>query len=135
MIYAPVPWSETLRGREWTKEWNDINFVPTSSIIAEHLAKADDMLMNDDFKAQLRVTTLSTRHLQGQHSDTQAKVDKLQDSVTRQDMNFNLDKKKFFKPAFDRIEYIEKEQEKQKDQLYDILKRGSRKISSTNSTQ
>ena len=24
---APVPWSETPRGKEWTKEWNDVNFV------------------------------------------------------------------------------------------------------------
>ena len=86
------------------------------------MAKADEMLQNDDFKAQLRVTALSTRNLQGQHSATQAKVDKLKDSITTQDMNVPLDKKKFCKPTFDKIEYIEKEQEKQKAQLSEILK-------------
>ncbi|KAL8120303.1 hypothetical protein AgCh_017461 [Apium graveolens] len=70
---VPVPWSETHRGKEWTKEWNTISFVPSEKILAEHLAKVDEMLINDDFKAQLRVTALSTRHLQGQYSTTHAK--------------------------------------------------------------
>ncbi|KAL8132948.1 hypothetical protein AgCh_008427 [Apium graveolens] len=51
---APVPWSETPRGKEWTKEWNTVDFVPTANILAKHLAKADKMLINDDFRAQLR---------------------------------------------------------------------------------
>ncbi|KAL8104805.1 hypothetical protein AgCh_028832 [Apium graveolens] len=50
------------------------NFVPSEKILVEHLEKADEMLINDDFKAQLGVTTLSTRHLQGQHSTTHAKT-------------------------------------------------------------
>ncbi|MDV3180609.1 MAG: hypothetical protein Q8829_02950, partial [Candidatus Phytoplasma australasiaticum] len=74
---APIPWSETPRGKKWTKEWNTVSFVPSEKILAEHLAKADEMLINNDFKAQLRVTALSTRHLQGQHSTTHAKVNKI----------------------------------------------------------
>ncbi|KAL8091512.1 hypothetical protein AgCh_033945 [Apium graveolens] len=70
---APVPWSETPRGKEWTKEWNTVSFVPSEKILAEHLAKADEMMINEDFKTQLRVTALSTRHLQGQHSTTHVK--------------------------------------------------------------
>ena len=110
---APVPWSETPRGKEWTKEWNSVSFVPSEKILAEHLAKADYMLINDDFKAQLRVTALSARHLQGQHSITHDKVTKIQESLIQQDMNVKLEKNRFFKPAFDRIGYIEKTQEKQ----------------------
>ena len=37
-------------------------------------------------------------------------------------MNVNLDNKRFFQPAFDRIGYIEKTQEKQQAQISDILK-------------
>ncbi|KAL8119347.1 hypothetical protein AgCh_016755 [Apium graveolens] len=92
---APVPWSETPRGQEWIKEWNKVDFVPTANILAEHLAKADEMLMNDDFKAQLRVTALSTWHLQGQHSITQAKVNKIQETLIQQDMNVKLEKNRF----------------------------------------
>ncbi|KAL8147825.1 hypothetical protein AgCh_005225 [Apium graveolens] len=87
---APVPWSETPRGKEWTKEWNTVSFVPSEKILAEHLAKADEMLINDDFKAQLRVTALSTRHLQGQHSTTHAKTLKGKDD--KNDDQGNSDK-------------------------------------------
>jgi len=80
------------------------------------------MLLNDDFKAQLRVTALSTRHLQGQHSTTHAKVNKIQETLIQQDMNVKLEKNRFFKPAFDRIAYIEKTQEKQQTQIEEILK-------------
>ncbi|KAL8119762.1 hypothetical protein AgCh_017026 [Apium graveolens] len=80
------------------------------------------MLINDDFKAQLRVTALSTMHLQGQHSITHDKVNKIQESLIQQDMNVKLEKNRFFKPAFDRIGYIEKTQEQQQAQIYDILK-------------
>ncbi|KAL8103743.1 hypothetical protein AgCh_028081 [Apium graveolens] len=59
---APVPWSETPRGKEWTKEWNS------------------------------------------------------------QDINVKLEKNRFFKPAFDRIAYIDKTQEKQLTQIDEILK-------------
>ncbi|KAL8102783.1 hypothetical protein AgCh_027344 [Apium graveolens] len=75
---APVPWSETPRGQEWTKEWNSVTFVPSEKILAEHVAKADEMLINDDFKTQLRVTALSTRHLQ---ASQQSQLDEIQASV------------------------------------------------------
>ncbi|KAL8116595.1 hypothetical protein AgCh_022941 [Apium graveolens] len=119
---TPVPWSETPRGQEWTKEWNIVTFVPSEKILAEHLAKADEMLINDDFKTQLRVTALSTRHLQGQHSITHDKVNKIQENLIQQDMNLKLENKRFFQPTFDRIAYIEKTQEKQQSQIDEILK-------------
>ena len=37
-------------------------------------------------------------------------------------MNVKLEKNKLFKPAFNRIGYIEKTQEKQQDQISEILK-------------
>ncbi|KAL8088426.1 hypothetical protein AgCh_038274 [Apium graveolens] len=118
---APVPWSETPRGKEWTKELNSVSFVPSEKILVEHLAEADEMLINDDFKAQLRVTALSTRHLQGQHSITHDKVNKIQEALIQPDMNVKLEKNRFFKPAFDRIAYIEKTPEKQQTQIEEIL--------------
>ena len=132
---APVPWSEAPREKEWTKEWNTINFVPSEKILAEYLAKADEMLINDDFKAQLRVITLSTRHLQGQHSITHDKVNKIQENLIQQDMNLKLEKNRFFKPAFDRIAYIEKTQEKQQTQIEEILKNQSSHQSQLNEIQ
>ncbi|KAL8090662.1 hypothetical protein AgCh_039917 [Apium graveolens] len=119
---APVPWSETNRGKEWIKEWNKVDFVPTSNILAKHLDKDDEMLVNDDFKAQLRVTALSTRNLQGQHSITQTKVNKIQETLIQKDINFILDKNRFFKPAFNKVEAIEKAQEKQQAQIAEVLK-------------
>ena len=92
---APIPWSETNRVREWIQEWNKVDFVPTANILVDHLAKANEMLVNDDFKAQLRVTALSTRNLQGQHSITQAKVNKIQETLIQQDMNVKLEKNRF----------------------------------------
>ena len=49
-------------------------------------------------------------------------MNKIQETLIQQDMNVKLEKNRFFKPAFDRIEYIEKTQEKQQAQLSDILK-------------
>ncbi|KAL8114321.1 hypothetical protein AgCh_021245 [Apium graveolens] len=119
---APVPWSETPQGQEWTKEWNSVTFVPSEKILAEHLAKADEMLINDDFKTQFRVTALSTRHMQGLHSTTHAELRKVKEELLKQDMTRKLDKKKFFRPTFDRVVYIEKTQEKHQSQIDDILK-------------
>ncbi|KAL8120989.1 hypothetical protein AgCh_017960 [Apium graveolens] len=119
---TPVPWSETPRGQEWNKEWNSVTFVPSEKILAEHLAKADEMLINDDFKTQLRVTALSTRHLQGLYSITHAELHKIQEELLKQEMTQKLDKEKFFQPTFDRVAYIEKTQEKQQSQINDILK-------------
>ncbi|PMX22226.1 hypothetical protein, partial [Pseudomonas sp. MPR-R2A4] len=88
-------------------------FVPTEKILADHLAKANELLVNEDFKTLLRVTALTTRHLQGQQSVTQAKVDKIQETLMQQDTVVKLDTKRFFKPSFDQITNIEKTQEKQ----------------------
>ncbi|KAL8094300.1 hypothetical protein AgCh_035994 [Apium graveolens] len=88
---APVPWSETPAGQEWTKEWNSVSCVPNALHLAEHLTKADEMLHSDDFKIQLR------------------------------EQVWKLDKKKFFQPTIDRVAYIEKTQEKQQAQIDQIL--------------
>ena len=74
---APIPWEDTHRGVEWTKKWNDTDFIPSSNILTEHIAKADELLTNADLKTQLKITALSTKHLQGLHSSTHEKVDTL----------------------------------------------------------
>ncbi|KAL8157879.1 hypothetical protein AgCh_002553 [Apium graveolens] len=119
---APVPWSETPAGQEWTKEWNSVSCVPTEKHLAEHLTKADDMLNSDDFKTQLRVTALSTKHLQALHSTTHAELHKIQEEFIKQEQVWKINKKKFFQPTFDRIAYIEKTQDHQQAQIDDILK-------------
>ncbi|KAL8147046.1 hypothetical protein AgCh_004677 [Apium graveolens] len=119
---APVPWSETPAGQEWTKEWNSVSCVPIAKHLAEHLTKADEMFNSDDFKTQLRVTALSTKHLQGLHSTTHAELYKIQEEFIKHDQIQKIDKKKFFQPTFDRIAYIEKTQEKQQALIDDILK-------------
>ncbi|KAL8125055.1 hypothetical protein AgCh_012653 [Apium graveolens] len=118
---APVPWSETPVGQEWTKEWNSVSCVPTAIHLAEHLTKADEMLNSDDLKTQLRVTALSIKHLQGLHSTTHAELHKIQENFLKQEQVWKIDKKKFFQPTIDRIAYIEKTQEKQQAQIDDIL--------------
>ncbi|KAL8134537.1 hypothetical protein AgCh_009526 [Apium graveolens] len=118
---APVPWSETPAGQEWTKEWNSVSCVPNALHLAEHLTKADEMLNSDDFKTQLRVTALSTKHLQGLHSNTHAELHKIQENFIKQEQVWKIDKKKFFQPTIDRIAYIEKTQEKQQAQIDQIL--------------
>ncbi|KAL8101334.1 hypothetical protein AgCh_033278 [Apium graveolens] len=118
---APVPWSETPAGQEWTKEWNSVSCVPNALHLAEHLTKADEMLHYDDFKTQLRVTALSTKHLQGLHSNTHAELHKIQENFIKQEQVCKIDKKKFFHPTIDRVAYIEKTQEKQQAQIDQIL--------------
>ncbi|KAL8114452.1 hypothetical protein AgCh_021347 [Apium graveolens] len=118
---APVPWSETPAGQEWTKEWNSVLCVPNALHLAEHLTKADEMLNSDDFKTQLRVTALSTKHLQGLHSNTHAELHKIQENFIKQEQVWKIDKKKFFQPTIDRVAYIEKTQEKQQAQIDQIL--------------
>lgn len=113
-----TPWSETPRGKEWSKS----DFIPSSSVLADHYKKADEFLLTDEFKAQLRISALSTRHLSGEHYAIQAQIGRIKDAITEQNMNWTLDKKKFFQPTHDRIAYIEKEQEKQKAQLDQVLK-------------
>ncbi|KAL8104298.1 hypothetical protein AgCh_028500 [Apium graveolens] len=118
---APVPWSETPTGQEWTKEWNSVSCVPNTLHLAEHLTKADEMLNSDDFKTQLRVTALSTKHLQGLHSNTHAELHKIQENFIKQEQVWKIDEKKFFQPTIDRVAYIEKTQEKQQAQIDQIL--------------
>ena len=79
-------------------------------------------LNSDDFKTQLRVTALSTKHLQGLHSTTHAELHKIREEFIKQDQVHKIDKKKFFQPTFDRIAYIEKTQDNQQAQIDDILK-------------
>ncbi|KAL8119033.1 hypothetical protein AgCh_016511 [Apium graveolens] len=119
---APVPWSETRASQEWTKEWNSVSCVPTDKHLAEHLTKADEMLNSDDFKTQLRVTALSTKHLQGLHSTTHTELHKIQENFIKQEQVWKIDKKKFFQPTIDRIAYIEKTQDHQQAQIDEILK-------------
>ena len=47
---APVPWEETFRGVEWTRKWNEPDFIPISTVLSEHVSKADELLINSDFK-------------------------------------------------------------------------------------
>ena len=117
-----MPWSETPAGQEWTKEWNSVSCVPTDKHLAEHLTKADEMLNSDDFKTQLRVTALSTKHLQGLHSNTHAELHKIQENFIKQEQVWKLDKKKFFQPTIDRVAYIEKTQDHQQAKIDEILK-------------
>ena len=90
---APVPWSETPAGQEWTKEWNSVSCVPNAQHLAEHLTKADEMLISGDFKTQLRVTALSTKHLQGLHSNTHAELHLLREELMKQEQVHKIDKK------------------------------------------
>ncbi|KAL8103728.1 hypothetical protein AgCh_028071 [Apium graveolens] len=118
---ASVPCEETHRGIEWTKKWNEPDFIPSLNILKDHISKADELLTNYDFKTQLKVTALSTKSLQGLHSTTEAKVDKLQDTDDKLDMEIKLDKKRFIRPIQEKVEAIEKVQEKKQAQLDEVL--------------
>ena len=116
---APVPWEETHMGFEGTKKWNESDFIPSTKILTEHVSKAD--LSNSDFKTQLKITALTTKSLQGLHSETQAKVDKLQESANKLDIQIKLDKTRIIKPTLEKVEAIEKTQEKQHAQISEVL--------------
>ncbi|KAL8089399.1 hypothetical protein AgCh_039010 [Apium graveolens] len=116
-----VPWEETFRGVEWTKKWNESDFIPSSHVLSEHISKADELLTNSDFKQQLKVTALSTKNLQGLHSKTHEKVDKLQESADKLDLMLKLDKNRFIRPIQEKVEAIEQVQEKQQAQLDEVL--------------
>ena len=118
---APIPWEDTHRSVEWTKKWNDTDFIPSSNILTEHIAKADELLTNSDFMTQLKVTALSTKNLQCLHSATQEKVDKLLEKAEKLDMETKLDKKRFIRPISEKVEAIEKVQEKQQAQITEVL--------------
>ncbi|KAL8155357.1 hypothetical protein AgCh_000661 [Apium graveolens] len=55
---APIPGEDTHRGVEWTKKWNDTDFIPSSNVLIEHIAKADKLLTNADLKIQLKITAV-----------------------------------------------------------------------------
>ncbi|KAL8156461.1 hypothetical protein AgCh_001526 [Apium graveolens] len=118
---APVPWDETHRGVEWTKKWNDSDFIPSFKVLTEHIAKADELMMNSDIKTQLKITALSTKNLQGLHSQTQVKADTLQESFNKLDMQIKLDKTRIIRPTLEKVEAIEKVQEKQHAQISEVL--------------
>ncbi|KAL8119211.1 hypothetical protein AgCh_016649 [Apium graveolens] len=71
---AHIPWEDTHRGVEWTKKWNESDFIPCSKILTEHITKDDELFTNVDFKTQLKITALSTKHLQGLHTSTHEKA-------------------------------------------------------------
>ena len=99
------------------------------------MTKADEMLITDNFKTQLWVTALSSKHLQGLHSTTPAEIHKVQEELITQEQVQKIDKKKFLQPTFDRVAYIEKTQEKQQSQINDILKNQASQQSQLNELQ
>lgn len=107
---APVIWEETNRGIEWSTQWNDSDFTPSSHILQQHIAKADELLTNPDFKTQLKVTALSTKTLQCLHSQTHSKVNNLQDSTNKLDSMLEIHMKKTIRPTFAMVQEIEKAQ-------------------------
>ncbi|KAL8115843.1 hypothetical protein AgCh_022368 [Apium graveolens] len=104
---APIPWEDTHRGVEWTKKWNDTDFIPSSKVLTDHIGKADELLTNADFKTQLKVTALSTKNLQGLHYATQDKVKKLLEKAEKLDMETKLDKKRFIRPISEKAQLDE----------------------------
>ena len=70
---------------------------------------------------QLKVTALSTKNLQGLHSATHEKVDKLLEKAENLDMETKLDKKRFIRPISEKVEAIEKIQEQQQSQITEVL--------------
>ncbi|KAL8108285.1 hypothetical protein AgCh_024654 [Apium graveolens] len=67
-------------------------------------------VINSDFKTQLKVTTLNTKTLQGLHSKTHEKVDKLQETADKLDMMYKLDKKRFIRSIQEKVDVIEQVQ-------------------------
>ncbi|KAL8091340.1 hypothetical protein AgCh_033812 [Apium graveolens] len=114
---TPVPWEDTHRGVEWTKKWNETDFIPSSKVLTEHIAKADELVINSVVKTQFKITALSTKNLQGLHCKTQEKVDKLLEKADKLEMETKLDKKRFIRPISEKVEAIEKTQEKQQAQI------------------
>ncbi|KAL8134557.1 hypothetical protein AgCh_009539 [Apium graveolens] len=118
---AHIPSEDTHRGVEWIKKWNDTDFIPSSNILTEHIAKADELLTNADLKTQLKITALLTKHLQGLHSSTLEKVDTLKEHADKLDLQLKLDKNRYIRPTLEKIEAIEKIQEKQQTQIDEVL--------------
>ena len=118
---APIPWEDTHRGVEWTKKWNESNFIPCSKILTEHIAEADELLTNVDFKTQLKITALSTKHLQSLHTATHEKVDTLREQANKLDQVLKPDKNRYIRPISEKVVAIEKNQEKQQAQIAEVL--------------
>ena len=118
---APIPWEDTHRGVEWTKKWNESDFIPCSKVLTEHIAKADELLINANFKTQLKITSLTTKHLQGLHTSTHEKVDTLREQADKFNLQIKLDKNRYIRPISKKVEAIEKTQEKQQVQIAEVL--------------
>ncbi|KAL8101032.1 hypothetical protein AgCh_033059 [Apium graveolens] len=118
---ALIPWEDTHRGVEWTKKWNQSDFIPCSKILTEHIVKADELLTNADFKTQLKITALSTKHLQVLHTSTHEKVDTLREQADKLDQVLKLDKHRYIRPISEKVTAIEKTQEKQQAQIAEVL--------------
>ncbi|KAL8103053.1 hypothetical protein AgCh_027549 [Apium graveolens] len=147
---APIPWEDTHRGVEWTKKWNDTDFNLSSNILIEHIAKADELLTNADLKTQLKITALSTKHLQEkQHAQIaevlanqvsqKAQLDEIQSSV---ELLLSLllpdDAKKVekvVKSKYSPTEILKKKDDKSDDQGNSDKSRGQEKVQGNSSTQ
>ncbi|KAL8089501.1 hypothetical protein AgCh_039102 [Apium graveolens] len=116
-----LPQEDTHRGVEWTKKWNTSYFIPCSKVLIEHIAKADELLTNADFKTQIKITTLSTKQLQGLHTSTHEKVDTLREKADKLDLQIKLDKNRYIRPISEKVEAIEKTQEEQHAQIAEVL--------------
>ncbi|KAL8116094.1 hypothetical protein AgCh_022547 [Apium graveolens] len=141
---APIPWEDTHRGVEWTKKWNKSDFIPCSKVLTEHIVKADKLLTNADFKTQLKITALSTKHLQGLHTSTHENVDTLREKDDKLDLQIKLDKNrklnwkngdKVVKSKCSPIQELKKKDDKDNDQGNSEKSRGQRKVQGKSSIQ
>ncbi|KAL8120281.1 hypothetical protein AgCh_017442 [Apium graveolens] len=139
---AHIPWEDTHRGVEWTKKWNESDFIPCSKILTEHIAKADEFLTNANFKTQLKITALSTKHLQGLHTSThekKAQLDEIQSSVELLLSLLLLDDakkgEKVVKSKCSPTQELKKNDDKSDDQGNSEKSRGQRKVQGKSSIQ
>ena len=64
---------------------------------------------------------MSTRSLHGLHSITHDKVDTLKENADKLDLHIKLEKNRYIRPTLEKIEAIEKIQEKQHAQIDEVL--------------
>ncbi|KAL8126722.1 hypothetical protein AgCh_013845 [Apium graveolens] len=81
---APIPWEDTHKGVEWTKKWNESDFIPCL------------------------------------HTSTHEKVDTLREKADKLDLQLKLDKNRYIRPISEKVEAIEKTQEKQQAQIAEV---------------
>ncbi|KAL8149247.1 hypothetical protein AgCh_006306 [Apium graveolens] len=113
----PIPWEDTHRGVEWTKKWNDTNFIPSSNILTEHISKADELLTNAD-KAQLE--------------EIQSSVELLLSLLLPDDAKKG---EKVVKSKCSPTEILKKKDDKSDDQGNSDKSRGQGKVQGKSSTQ